>query len=289
MLSGILQIGLGDIAQVLVLYLAVYAILRYVRGTRSAQMLLGGGVLIVVLLGFTYLLHFDVLARVIYFLLGYMAVVLIVVFQHEIRRALALLGGRRLFPKLADTRQAHVPEALGHCVEKLAAKQIGALIAIERGISLAGYEDTGVKLDALISHELFISLFTPPLPLHDGGIVIRNGRVASAHCLFPVSNQYALNASGMRHRAAVGLSEETDAVIVAVSEETGTVSVAYNGKLHRYREHAERKVLRWLRFAMPGLRARPTTFSGWLVAALTQQWRKLTARAGEEAEHHAAD
>jgi len=285
MLSGILQIGINDIVQILILYLAVYSVLRYVRGTRSAQMLLGGGVLIVVLLAFTYLFSLDVLAHVIYFLLGYMAVVLIVVFQHEIRRALALLGGKTLFPKSVSPQQTSVPEVLGHCVQRLASRQIGALIAVERGISLTGYEDTGIRLDALISQELMVSLFTPPLPLHDGGIIIRNGRVAAAHCLFPISNQQALNASGMRHRAAVGLSEETDAVIIAVSEETGVISVAYNGKLHRYRENSEKRVLRWLRLALLGMKARPATFSEWLGTTAMRQWRSMTTRTGEEAEH----
>ena len=284
MLTGILQIGFKDIAQIAILYLAVYSLLRYVRGTRSAQMLLGGGMIVVGLLVITYLLGFDVLSHVIYFLLGYMAVILIVVFQHELRRFLALLVGRTLFRKTIGIRQTHVPDELCQCVQKLSSKRIGALIAVERGISLTGYEDTGISLDALISQELMISLFTPPLPLHDGGVIIRNGRVAAAHCLFPISNQPALNTSGMRHRAAVGLSEETDAVIVAVSEETGGVSVAYNGKLRRYREHSERRVLRWLRFAMPGMRARPSSFSEWLDATITRQWKNIKIPVREETE-----
>jgi len=285
MLSGLQQIGMNDVVQILILYLAVYSALRYVRGTRSAQMLLGGGILIVVLLVLTYLFSLDVLSHVIYFLLGYMAIVLIVVFQHEIRRALALLVGKALFPAAASTRQKNVHEYLSHGIQKLASKQIGALIAIERGISLVGYEDTGIKLDALISQELLVSLFTPPLPLHDGGIIIRNGRVAAAHCLFPISNQYALNSSGMRHRAAVGLSEETDAVVIVVSEETGVVSVAYSGKLLRYPENSEKRVLRWLRLAMFGMRTRPATFSEWLGAEISQRWQSIRARSREGAGH----
>jgi diadenylate cyclase len=277
--------------QILILYFAVYSILRYVRGTRSAQMLLGGGMLIVVLLLITYLLSFDVLSYVIYFLLGYMAIILIVVFQNELRRVLALLVGRTLFPKTISTRQMHVPEELSLCIQKLASRQIGALIAVERGISLAGYEDTGIRLDALVSHELLVSLLTPPLPLHDGGIIIRNGRIAAAHCLFPISNQYALNALGMRHRAAVGLSEETDAVIVAVSEETGVVSVACSGKLHRYPENSEKRVLRWLRLATLGglgLRTRPATFTEWLGTAIARRWQGIRAQPTEDAEHESA-
>ena len=282
---------MNDVAQILVLYLAVYSALRYVRGTRSAQMLLGGGILIVVLLVLAYLFSFDVLAHVIYFLLGYIAIVLIVVFQNEIRRFLALLVGKALFPAAVNMRQKNVHEDLGHGIQKLASKRIGALIAVERGISLIGYEDTGIKLDALISQELLVSLFTPPLPLHDGGIIIRNGRIAAAHCLFPISNQYALNAFGMRHRAAVGLSEETDAVIIAVSEETGVVSVAYSGKLHRYPENSEKRVLRWLRLATLGglgLRTRPATFTEWLGTAIARRWQGIRAQPTEDAEHESA-
>ena len=282
MLSGMIQIGVKDIVQILILYLAVYFTLRYVRRTRSAQMLLGGGVIIVLLLVVTYLLNFDALSHVIYFLLGYMAIILIVVFQPELRRILSLLASKTLFPK-AVVQQAHIPEELNQCIQILASKQIGALIAVERGISLAGYEDTGHKLDSLISQELLVSILTPPLPLHDGGIIIRGGRIAAAHCLFPVSNQISLKTSGMRHRAAVGLSEETDAVVVAVSEESGIVSVAYNGKLRRYPdEQSEKRVLRWLRFAMPGMRARPKTFSEWLSVTFAQQWQSANVRDAEE-------
>jgi diadenylate cyclase len=126
------------------------------------------------------------------------------------------------------------------------------LIAFERGISLRGYEDTGVAIDAMVSKELVTCIFTPPLPLHDGGITIRNGRLAAAHCVFPVSNNPDLITSGMRHRAAVGLSEETDALIISISEETGAVSIAHNGKLFRYEnEQIEVSLPRWINKAMP--------------------------------------
>ena len=126
------------------------------------------------------------------------------------------------------------------------------VIALERGISLRSYEDTGVATDALFTRELVRSIFTPPLPLHDGGVVLRDGFLSSAHCIFPVSNNPELIASGMRHRAAVGLSEETDALVVVVSEERGTISVAHNGHLYSYeRESAREPVLRWLTKAMP--------------------------------------
>ena len=277
-----LQIGFNDVMQILILYLGVYSLIRYVKGTRSAQVLLGFCVLVVSLLLFTYLFRFDVLARVVYFLLVYLALSMVVVFQQEIRRVLALVGGQRLFKRPYALRPESVPETLCRCILKLAKARMGALIAVERGISLYGYEDSGIKLNALVSHELMVSIFTPPLPMHDGGIIIREGRIAAAHCLFPVSNQSELVTSGMRHRAAVGLSEETDAVIIVVSEESGTVSAAYNGRLHRYDEsdNIQKVILRWLRVAMPYERRRGQTLTDWLTAQIDKLLRRLASDAG---------
>ena len=281
MLEG-LQIGFNDVMQILLLYLGIYALIRYIKGTRSAQVLLGFCVLVVSLLLFTYLFRFDVLARVVYFLLVYLALSMVVVFQQEIRRVLALVGGQRLFKRQDMPRPESVPETLCRCVLKLAKARIGALIAVERGISLYGYEDSGIKLNALVSHELMVSIFTPPLPMHDGGVIIRDGRIAAAHCLFPVSNQSELVTSGMRHRAAVGLSEETDAVIIVVSEESGMISAAYNGRLHRYDEHdnVQKVILRWLRVAMPYERKRGQTVTDWLASQTYRLLRRLASDAG---------
>lgn len=264
MLNGI-QIGLNDVMQILILYMGIYALIRFVKGTRNAQVLLGFCVLVVSLLLFTYFFRFDVLARVVYFLLIYLALSMVVVFQQEIRRMLALVGGQRLFDRQYVLRHESAPEKLCRCVGYLAKVRMGALIAVERGISLGSYEDSGVKLNALVSHELLVSIFTPPLPLHDGGIILRDGRIAAAHCLFPVSNQGELATSGMRHRAAVGLSEDTDAVVVVVSEETGKISVAHNGRLHRYSdEKVDKVLLRWLKKAMPYETRGPVTVTDWL-------------------------
>jgi diadenylate cyclase len=265
MLGG-LQIGFNDVMQILILYVGIYALIRFVRGTRNAQVLLGFCLLVVSLLLFTYLFRFDVLARVVYFLLIYLALSMVVVFQQEIRRMLALVGGQRLFGRPYILREPTAPEKLCQAVAYLARARIGALVAVERGISLCSYEDSGVKLNALVSHELLVSVFTPPLPLHDGGIILRDGRIAAAHCLFPVSNQGELATSGMRHRAAVGLSEETDAVVAVVSAETGRISVAHNGRLHRYSdEKVEKVLLRWLKKAMPHETRSPLTLTDWLM------------------------
>ena len=245
LLSAILQIG--------ILYVVIYAILKGSRGSRFGQALMGVGVLTTVLAAFTYLFHFYVLALIVKYLLIYIAISTVVIFQPEIRRVLSQVGAFGYFdrPKYAADGAA-TPEFVVQTVVALADRRIGALIAFERGISLRGYEATGVALDAMLSRELVETIFTPPLPLHDGGMTLRNGRIAAAHCVFPGSNNPELISRGMRHRAAVGLSEETDALVIVVSEETGSVSVAHNGKLIRYTgDQRATSLIRWVSKAMP--------------------------------------
>ena len=232
-----------DVIQIFILYLVIYAILKGARGSRFGQVLMGSFVLFALLIAFTLVFHFDVLSVIVRWLLLYLALSSVVIFQDEIRRILATMGSF-LFQDRTRTHtllnKRVTPEDLTTIIFKLAKRRTGALVAFERGISLRGLETTGVALDALISTELFFSIFTEPMPLHDGGVIIRHGRIAAAHCLFPVSSQSDLSASGMRHRAAVGLSEQTDALVIAVSEETGRVSVAHNGRLIRYPRGAQR-------------------------------------------------
>lgn len=247
------MINLSAIVQIAILYLVIYSILKGAKGSRFGQALMGFGILGAALTAFSYLFNFDVLTRIVQFLLIYIAVSTVVIFQPEIRRILSAVGafGYLDTPKYGPGHSAR-PELVVSTLLALADRKMGALIAFERGISLRGYEETGVRLDAIFSKELVTSIFTPPLPLHDGGAVMRNGHLSSAHCIFPVSNNPDLTSSGMRHRAAVGLSEETDALVVVVSEETGDVSVARNGKLLRYSgDHREEALLRWISRALP--------------------------------------
>jgi diadenylate cyclase len=200
-------------------------------------------------------------------LLVYLALSSVVIFQPEIRRILATIGSL-LFSDSQDSfdRRRITPELITDAILELSKRKIGALIAFERAISLRGYEESGVMLDALPSRELLLSVFTEPLPLHDGGVTIRNGRIASAHCLFPVSANPKLSGSGMRHRAAVGLSEETDALVIAVSEETRSVSVAHNGRIVRYAandDDTRSSLLRWVRKAMPEKRSAAEQTTEW--------------------------
>ena len=259
-----------DVIQIFILYLVIYAILKGARGSRFGQVLMGSGVLFGLLIAFTLVFHFDVLSVIVRWLLLYLALSSVVIFQDEIRRILATMGSF-LFQDRARTHallnERVTPEDLTTIIFKLAKSRTGALVAFERGISLRGFETSGVSLDALISTELFFSIFTEPMPLHDGGVIIRHGRIAAAHCLFPVSSQSDLSGSGMRHRAAVGLSEQTDALVIAVSEETGRVSVAHNGRLIRYpdaEENSRMAVLRWIRKAMPQQKTAAESMADWM-------------------------
>lgn len=250
-LSSIIDVS--AIVQIVILYFVIYAILKSAKGSRFGQALMGVGILAAALTAFAYLFNFDVLTKIVQFLLIYIAVSTVVIFQPEIRRILSAVGAFGYLERAKyGPGHAATPELIVETLLFLARHKMGALIAFERGISLRGYEETGVKLDAIFSKELVTSLFTPPLPLHDGGMVMRDGHISSAHCIFPVSNNPNLIASGMRHRAAVGLSEDTDALVVVVSEETGDISVARNGKLFRYSgDQREESVLRWITRALP--------------------------------------
>ena len=250
------MVSVSDIVQILILYLVIYAILKRAKGSRFGQSLMGVGILAAAMVAFSFLFRFEVLSVILRSLLVYLAISSVVIFQPEIRRFLSQIGAfgyvekRKYGPNGAAT-----PSFVAETIAAMAAKRMGALFAFERGISLRSYEDNGVALNATFSRELVECVFTPPLPLHDGGMTLRDGRISAAHCVFPVSNNPDLDVSGMRHRAAVGLSEETDALVVVVSEESGSVAVAYNGKLVRYSgDQCVPSLERWLIKALPGER-----------------------------------
>ena len=253
LLSAVEWPDLSAVVQIAILYVVIYAILKRVKGSRFGQALLGVAILSGLLLLFTFVLHFDVLSAILKLLLAYLAISTVVIFQPEIRRGLIQVGAigsleRRRF----QTSGATTPEYVADTVMRLSAQHTGALFAFERGISLRSYEETGVPLHADFTCELVSTILTPPLPLHDGGITVRDGRLAAAHCVFPVSNNPSLVTNGMRHRAAVGLSEDTDAYVFVVSEESGGVSVAHNGHLVRLGkgDAASAAVARWVAKAM---------------------------------------
>lgn len=224
--------GLHGMLEIAILAVAIYYILLFFKGTRGAQVLSGFAIFYSALLGLTYVFQLDALHWLIQRFTVTLAVALLVIFQPEIRRALAEIGPRHFYQN--GPSEHSVVETLVEAVRRLTENKIGALIVVERGVSTAQYQESGTVLDSRVSPELIMSLFFPNSPLHDGGVIIRGDRIATAGCLFPLTQRLELSRSlGTRHRAAIGLSEETDALVIVVSEETGAVSVAYKGRLRR--------------------------------------------------------
>ena len=272
------MINVSAIIQIAILYAVIYAILKAAKGSRFGQALTGVGILAAAMFAFTYVFHFDVLSQIVRALLVYLAISTVIIFQPEIRRILSQVGAFGFFEKSKTyANGAATPEYVTETILKLAEKRIGALIAFERGISLRSYEDTGVLVNADFSRELVTCIFTPPLPLHDGGMTIRDGRIRAAHCVFPVSNNPELIVSGMRHRAAVGLSEETDSLVIVVSEESGTISVAHNGRLMRYAgADAASAIQRWVNRAMPARNHNANRLFNRLYDRILGAWERRT-------------
>jgi diadenylate cyclase len=222
-----------DGIEILILAIAIYQIFRAFRATRGARILVG---LVVILVAITLLLRLFEFA-VISWLVTRAAILLVfavpIIFQPELRNALAKLGSSRLF-SFSNKSQLDFLEIFEDSVVALAKKRIGALFAIERDIALKPYEETGVMLNADFSPELSMTVFFPKTPLHDGGMVISNKKVTAAACVFPVSQRELADRSiGLRHRAAIGVTEESDCVAVIVSEETGAISICMDGHLER--------------------------------------------------------
>lgn len=221
-----------DGLEIALLWLGLHQAWRRLRDARGARIVLGvalGGISVLVL---SEVLRLPVLD----WLLGNMAALglfsLVVIFQPELRRAAANLGNNRLFSN--STRSGSGIEVLADLTFDLANRQLGALIALERDVPLTSWIENGVEIDGLLSSELVVSIFHPRTPLHDGGLIIRNDRVLAAACIFPVTDRTDIDRNlGLRHRAALGLTEETDAVLIVVSEETGTVSLCHRGGLER--------------------------------------------------------
>ena len=222
-----------DGIEILLLATCIYQIYRAFRATRGAQILVGLGAILVVLTLVSTVFKFEVIQWIITRAAAILAFALIVIFQPELRNGLARLGSNRLF-SFSNKRRLAFVERFADAVITLSKKRIGALFAIQRGISLKDYLDSGVVLDAQFSPELAMTVFHPKAPLHDGGMIIADDRVAGAACVFHVTERQMQDRStGLRHRAAIGLTERTDAVAVAVSEETGGISICEHGILQK--------------------------------------------------------
>lgn len=218
--------------EILLLSVGIYYVLGFVRGTRGFSILIG---FLVVLLTMAFVTSFFDL-KVLRWLLGTFSaiftVAVVVIFQPELRRMLAQLGNLPLFQIPNDQRENI--EVIIQTVERLADVRIGALIAIEQSLQVHESVESGIPIDCVATPEMLETIFFPNNAIHDGGVILKGDRIAFAACIFPLTRRQDLNKSlGTRHRAAIGLSEETDAVVVVVSEETGAVSYAYKGELAR--------------------------------------------------------
>jgi diadenylate cyclase len=223
-----------DIADIVVVSLLIYELLLLIRGTRTVQMALGGAVVV----GLFYLSGWSHLQTVNFLIrnfVGYVVFAAIVLFQSDIRRALAHLGRAPFFRYFAKPESAEESiEELIVATGLLSAKRVGAIIAIERQIGLRNYIEGGIPLDAVLTYDLLVSIFQPTSPLHDGAVIVQGDRVAAAACFLPLTVNPKLSKElGSRHRAAIGMTEENDAVAIVVSEETGVVSLIVDGQIER--------------------------------------------------------
>jgi diadenylate cyclase len=219
-----------DVLEILILAVAIYYTWRFFRGTRGAKVLTGIAVVFLAVVMLTRVFELEVIGWLFTNLSAFL--IFGVIFQPELRRALAALGSHPVFASVTQSRET--VELLSEITFELANRQLGALIAIERDTNIDTFAESGVAIDCQLSPELIVSIFFPKTPLHDGAIIIRNERIVAAACMLPVSQRIDLDRKlGTRHRAALGLSEESDAVVIVTSEETGIVSICHRGTIER--------------------------------------------------------
>ena len=217
--------------EVIILWIMFYNILVFFEGTRAFQVFKGIIYLVIAFLVFQ-ILGFDILNWLLTKFFAISIIALVIIFQQELRHGLARIGQRHLFNfGLEESEIIALIEEITSATYKLSRQKIGCLIAIERKIKLKTYIESGLAIDAQISSELIQSVFNPQSPIHDGGIITRGNRIVAASCLFPLSdNPNFSKIIGTRHRAALGITEQTDTVVIMVSEETGEISVACDGR-----------------------------------------------------------
>jgi diadenylate cyclase len=219
---------------ILVVTFIVYHVLVFIQGTRAVQMVLGLA-LIVVFFYFARWIQLQTASWILTNILPYFVFVIVVIFQSEIRRALARFGQAPFFTGFSNLNRNELYDEIVLAVNTLASNQTGALIVIERDIGLKTYIESGIAIDAALSYDLLVTVFNPAVPLHDGAVIIQNGRIAAAACFLPLTVKPRLSKElGTRHRAAIGVTEETDAVAIIVSEETASISFAHDGEIERF-------------------------------------------------------
>ncbi|MBD3246912.1 MAG: TIGR00159 family protein [Candidatus Omnitrophica bacterium] len=223
------------IVEVLILWMVFYRVFLFLKGTKAVY-LLRGIIILIIAFFFFQKMGFYVLSWLLTKFFAFFLILVVIIFQPEFREGLIRLGRRHFFS--IEPRKEEIEKTLREIVSAvgtLSRKKIGALIAIKREIGLKSYIESGVVVNAELSAELLQNIFYPSAPLHDGGVVVDGTHIVAVACLFPLSENRALERTvGMRHRAGVGMSENSDAVVIVVSEETGAVSLAINGQLTRH-------------------------------------------------------
>jgi diadenylate cyclase len=236
-LTGFFQrppVSWWDVVDILVLSILIYEVLKLIRGTRAVQMAAGAGIVVALFYGSQWA-HLETVNWLVRNLIGYIVFAVIVLFQSDIRRALAHFGRAPFFRWFAKGEAAEESiEEIVVAARQLSTQRIGAIIAIERQIGLRNYIEGGIPLDAVVTYDLLVSIFLPASPLHDGAVIVQNDRIAAAACFLPLTVNPKLGKElGSRHRAAIGLTEENDAVAIVVSEETGIMSIVVDGGIER--------------------------------------------------------
>jgi diadenylate cyclase len=227
------EFGWWDLLDILIVAFLVYELLRFLRGTHAVQIALGG-VVLMLLYWASILFNLQTVNWLLRTFLPFLVFGIIVVFQAEIRKGLAHLGRAPFLGGAARRRQEEVVDEIVLAATRLASEHTGAILVLEREMGLRSYIETGISLDAVVTYDLLVSIFHPATPLHDGAVVIQGNRVAAAACFLPLTVHPELSRTlGSRHRAAIGLSEDTDAVAIVVSEETGTISLVEGGRIRR--------------------------------------------------------
>jgi len=221
-----------DTLDIAVVGFVLYWLLLLIKGTRAVQVLVGLGALIAMRL-FADLLGLATLSWILDNFLASAVLIIIVLFQADIRRALARVG-RGVFPRIAERQESQILEEIVRAAQTLAQRRVGALMVLERETGLEDLIQVGTALDAAVTKDLLVSIFLPYSPLHDGAVVIQSGRIAFAGCILPLTLRTDVpEGLGTRHRAALGITEETDAVVIVVSEETASISLTAGGEMTR--------------------------------------------------------
>jgi diadenylate cyclase len=229
----LLHPGWRDILEVAIVSLAIYRVLLVIHRTRAMQVLVGL-IVLAVAYGLAYVLRLGMIVYLLTLIFSYGAIALLIVFAPELRAALAQIGRSPMSRLFVTLREGEIADEVSNAVERLSRSGIGAIIAIEREVSLEEYILSGSRMQAKVSADLLATIFTPYSPLHDGAVIIRGDNIVAAGCILPLSQaELADRSLGTRHRAALGLSEETDALVLVVSEETSTITIAHSSRLRR--------------------------------------------------------